>query len=406
MLTISKNERGGNLKNKPSKKGFTLIELLAVIVILAIIALIAIPQVIKILNKSRISSAEDSVYGIVKSGESYVTEFMLKNKGELANVDLEFSCDNTGCNLTNELEGYELTGLESLNFKGTKPTSGKVGITKEGKITATNIVINGFTCNYPNEDGKVSCEEGNGTDNNKERLEKRTYVSGEAITNFAGYKWHVIGDYNGYLTLLMDAGQIEDMSHCGMSNDSSNNCTYNGEYYVYSWDKSLIRNYLNNELKNVLKEKISNEIVPVSICIDQSRGDGVKTYGGYLKEEIENINGASCNKGYIEDYVRLITYSEYWNLSTAFSGTSASYPNVSGITRLSSNSDYANWLYCSSGKCGASNIYSGAWWTMTSLPSKTYFHVMSLFYITNGGTFGYEYGERVYGVRPVITIKK
>ena len=45
----------------------------------AIIALIAVPQVIKILNKARLSSAEDSTYGIVKSVENYITEFMLKN---------------------------------------------------------------------------------------------------------------------------------------------------------------------------------------------------------------------------------------------------------------------------------------------------------------------------------------
>ena len=142
-------------------KGFTLIELLAVIVILAIIALIAVPQVIKILNKSRLSSAEDSVYGIVKSGETYVADFMLKNKGELASIDLEFDCDSEGCNLTTELEGYELTGLESLNFKGTKPESGKVVVKSDGKVIATDIVINGFTCNYSNEDGKVSCKGSN-----------------------------------------------------------------------------------------------------------------------------------------------------------------------------------------------------------------------------------------------------
>ena len=78
MLTISKNGGGDNLTNKPSKKGFTLIELLAVIVILAIIALITVPQVIKILNKSRISAAEDTTSGIVKSAENYVVDFMLK----------------------------------------------------------------------------------------------------------------------------------------------------------------------------------------------------------------------------------------------------------------------------------------------------------------------------------------
>lgn len=403
---------GGNLKNKPTKKGFTLIELLAVIVILAIIALIAIPQVIKILNKSRISSAEDSVYGIVSSAENYITEFMLKNNGELPNEEIVFNCTKTGCILDKtNLTNYKLDGLEELDFKGTKPTSGKVGITKEGKITATNIVINGFFCNYPNEDGKVSCEEGNEIDNNKERLEKRTYVSGEAITNFAGYNWHIISDDGSNVTLLMDANQLgnnSDMKHCTNDTDASTDCGVDstGTYYVYSWDKSLIRSYLNNELKNTLEEKISNEIVPVSICIDQSRGDGIATYGGYLKEEIENINEASCNNGYETDYVRLITYSEYWNLSPSYSGTSARYPNVSGITRLSSNSDYANWLYCSSGKCGASNIYSGAWWTMTSLYHNTYFHVMSLYYINYSGGLSYEYGERVYGVRPVITIRK
>ena len=59
-------------------KGFMLIELLSVIVILAVIALIAIPQVIKILNKARISAAEDTTSGIVKSAENYVVDFMLK----------------------------------------------------------------------------------------------------------------------------------------------------------------------------------------------------------------------------------------------------------------------------------------------------------------------------------------
>ena len=164
MIKIIKNDillnRIGVVRNEKNK-GFTLIELLAVIVILAIIALIAVPQVIKILNKSRLSSAEDSVYGIVKSGETYVADFMLKNKGELASTDLEFDCDSEGCKLTSELEGYELTGLESLNFKGTKPESGKVVVKSDGKVIATDIVINGFTCNYPNEDGKVSCKGSN-----------------------------------------------------------------------------------------------------------------------------------------------------------------------------------------------------------------------------------------------------
>ena len=106
MLTIYKNASKKLIKTL--KKGFTLIELLAVIVILAVIALIAVPQVIKILNKARLSSAEDSVYGIVKSVDNYVTSFMLKNDGSFPDEDLEFSCGKEGCNLDNSLEGYNL----------------------------------------------------------------------------------------------------------------------------------------------------------------------------------------------------------------------------------------------------------------------------------------------------------
>ena len=138
-----------------NEKGFTLIELLAVIVILAVIALIAVPQILNILNKSRISAAEDTTYGIVKAGESYVTSFMLTNNGDMPSEDLEFSCSKeNGCTLTTTLTGYDTTNLTSLDFKGTKPTEGTVTISDNGKkVSATNLVINGFTCNY--EDGKA-----------------------------------------------------------------------------------------------------------------------------------------------------------------------------------------------------------------------------------------------------------
>ena len=396
MLTISKNGGGGNLKNKPSKKGFTLIELLAVIVILAIIALIAVPQVIKILNKSRISSAEDSVYGIVSSAENYITEFMLKNNGELPNEEIVFNCTKTGCILDKtNLTNYKLDGLEELDFKGTNPTSGKVTINNVGqKISVSNVKINSYNCYYPDSKGKANC-------NNIEPIENKKYNSGEAL-ELAGYKWHVISDYNGYLTLLMDANQLGNnsyMSHCGNSNNSSNNCTYNGTYYVYSWDKSLIRSYLNNELKNTLEEKISNEIVPASICIDQSRGDGIATYGGYLKEEIENINGASCNNGYIEDYVRLISASEYFNLSPYYNGTDVRYPNILGITRIVSDSD---WLYCDTGKCSR----NGYWWTMASYYDIYSYLVMCAESVSSDGALYNHYGQGPFAVRPVITIKK
>ena len=713
-------------------KGFTLIELLAVIVILAIIALIAVPQVLKILNKARLSSAEDSTYGIVKSAENYITEFMLKNNGELPNQDLTFSCGNEGCSLNekDKLSSYNLTDLEKLDYKGTEATGGLVKVNKNGNIEVNKVTINGFKCNYPvdekakcytsdsleintislmpslnsikvvldisgnaskyeysidnvnyyegtdntytfdnleadqeytiyvrvsnaneksestktgrtsklsepkitvdkkdiwtqsktvtikypsgenlvysykikSSDGKtilvdetivteeatnievtencivtatvtlgsssqpksnevtkidrtapisstftethtinsitltatgIDSESGiygyqfsidNGTtwlpsepqknntytfndigvgnytlkvrainntysENGINELNTKTsetqvlnaytlsydlnggtgnianqvslentdltitnieptkenesfigwstnssateseyekgstinltgnvtlyavwksnkYASGDAL-ELGGYKWHVIGDDGSNVTLLMDGGQIKDMKHCTNDTDSSTDCGVDstGNYYVYSWDKSLINSYLKETLYQELKNKITNEIVPISVCIDPSRGYGSATYGGYLKTEIEKISGASCNS-YETDYVRLITNSEYWNLSPYYSKKDSNYPNVSGITRLSTDSDYASWLYCISNKCGASNNYLGRWWTMASYSDSTSLYVRYAHAVYAVGALNSNAGMIEYGVRPVITIKK
>ena len=135
--------------NKKRKKGFTLIELLAVIVILAIIALIAIPNIIKILNKTRLSAAIDSAYGILSSAETYVANQMLLNKD--SNIsDLTFEAnDGKVCVSENDC----------LSFKGTKPSSGYVYILNNGSnFVLENLVINGFTCNKPIFEDKVTCE--------------------------------------------------------------------------------------------------------------------------------------------------------------------------------------------------------------------------------------------------------
>ena len=137
------------------RKGFTLIELLAVIVILAIIALIAIPSIIKILNKTRLSAAIDSAYGILSAAETYVANQILLNKD--SNIsDLTFEAyDGKVCVSQNDC----------LSFKGTKPSSGYVYILNNGSnFVLENLVINGFTCNKPIFEDKVTCEKTKSTE--------------------------------------------------------------------------------------------------------------------------------------------------------------------------------------------------------------------------------------------------
>ncbi len=145
------------MSNNNKKRGFTLIELLAVIVILAVIALIAVPQILNILNRARKSAAEDTTSGIAKSAENYVTSFMLKNNGGFPDADIAFKCSDDGCILKNNLDdSYNTDNLTTLDFKGTKPTSGSITISENGKkVTAYGLIINNFVCNYG--DGISSC---------------------------------------------------------------------------------------------------------------------------------------------------------------------------------------------------------------------------------------------------------
>ena len=136
---------------KMNKKGFTLIELLAVIVILAIIALIAVPQVIKILNSARQSAAEDSAYGIIKAAESYVATYMMENQGDWISEDVDFACTADGC------KGTVNTKEVTLDFKGTKPSTGTISLNSNGEASIKDkLVINGFNCT--SSAGKVTCE--------------------------------------------------------------------------------------------------------------------------------------------------------------------------------------------------------------------------------------------------------
>ena len=235
----------------------------------------------------------------------------------------------------------------------------------------------------------------------------RTYTTGDYVV-LGGYKWHVIGDTGTQVTLLMDANQLGDnsnMAHCTDDTDASTDCGVDstGQYYVYSWDKSLIRTYLNGEFLTNLESKIGNEIVSTSICADPSRGDNGTTYGGYLMSELNALGKTSNCSKQVSDKVRLITYSEYYNMSPYYTNTDSNYPNVGNITRISTASDYASWLYCRSNTCGNSNGY---WWTMGSYSNANAHHVRYARYVYSGGSLYSSFGERVNGVRPVVTIVK
>ena len=170
----------------------------------------------------------------------------------------------------------------------------------------------------------------------------------------------------------------------------------------YNWGRSSIREYLNKDFLINFEKNISNKIISVEICDYQPKGQNI--YGGYLMSELDAIGKASNCSNQVNDKVRLITYSEYYNMSPFFGNEDSKYPNVENITKATGN--YISWLYCNSNNCGYSNgSFSGYWWIMTSFGDSRY--VSSVFVVSSRGGFSSsDFDTNIFGVRPVITIVK
>ena len=181
----------------------------------------------------------------------------------------------------------------------------------------------------------------------------------------------------------MNANQLgnnSEMNHCTADTDESTDCgvyeyVSSGKtnyHALYSWDKSLIRTYLNNTLLLNLQLNIANSIVEVPICSDPSRTDGAATYGGYFTTE------------------------------------NSIYPNTENITKISSDSNYTTWLSCRSDLCGDKN--HGYWWTMNSFTRKYMSTDATYAYLIGSSeaieSLNYVYSDYRFAVRPVITLIK
>ena len=361
---------------------------MGVIVLLGILATVAFPPLLNQLNKSKekLSGATLKVLGT--AAEQYIDDH---------SSSYPIKDGKTYCISLETLVNYNYLKSPIMDASTGEEISEKDNYIKF-KINKFNDYDYELTTNCSEDSSIVS----------KDTLPNKTYTTGDAVT-LGGYKWHVIGDTGTQVTLLMDANQLGDnsnMGHCTNDTDASTNCGVDttGTYYVYSWGKSLIRTYLNGEFLINLESKISNKILSTPICADPSRGDGVITYGGYLLSELNVLGKTQECTSQVSDKVRLISYSEYYNMSPYYTSTDSNYPNVGNITKISTTSDYESWLYCSSNACGTGS--NGLWWTMGAYYNNTTDYVRLGRIINNDGKLFDYYTHHLFGVRPVITVAK
>ncbi len=160
------------------RKGFTLIELLAVIVILAVIALIATPIILGIIDSSKKESFKAGAYGIAESAKNVFVK-MLYSKEDPKNITFTYEDGEE----TSTPNGYV------LNYTGAKPTSGRVSLNTDGKVSLALY------------DGKWCAKKGfSATDITLEELPEEecslTIISGESIIDIVKSNALTSGDYS------------------------------------------------------------------------------------------------------------------------------------------------------------------------------------------------------------------
>ncbi len=221
-MIIVKVESSGYMK----KKGFTLIELLAVIVILAIIALIATPIVMNVIENSRKGAAERSAENLEHSAEIYY--YNKKLDGGFPGIT--FTCKNGSCSSNDE----------TLEISGKAPEAGTVIINKDGTITLSSIVINGYNCYKENE--SYTCDKITKTTEKTENGMLTIDSKGAELSNYKIYGNSAKVGLNLYQNMTFTDGYI--LSTDGTPSENANYKV--SDYLEVTPNETYISQMMNN----------------------------------------------------------------------------------------------------------------------------------------------------------------
>ena len=327
------------------KKGFTLIELLAVIVLLAIIMVISVSKIIDVIEKSERKAYEDSVNLMVHQAQmQYETNEITGEENK--KIPEEGIVYIFGINDKKETYQTNIEEVGELKFKGDKPSSGTITLTKDKKVVVQNLVSK----------NKKWCAKKD--ENTKNVTVGKATELGCAIEE---EKEEIV---------------VKDKKACELEEETKDGKTY---YYVdsesdlYELSKEVnsgtnfegkivkLRNNLNMEnVKNTCGEK---EFNPIGTSTNQFKG----TFEGSAK----TISNLTINKpdmswvglfGYIENStIKGLNVSNFSIKGNEGNGPVVGFAKSSNIMEIIANDIKVSGKWTSGGVVGAlsnSNIYS------------------------------------------------
>lgn len=326
-------------------KGFTLIELLAVIVILAVIATIATPIITSIIESSKKSSIESSARNIMRTSLTYyVTELQEDNVPTI--VDLE---------------------SDKLEYSGTQATKGYIKYDEEG-LASGKMYINGYCIDIA-KNGKLTSEK-------KEENECDTEI--KVVSGVAYY-------FNP-----------ETNTSCTLEEKNANTSKNTGCLKWYSFlddDSTTVRLILdhNTTAQTTYSTNNASEDTKLSGQLQED----IKTWHSDVKSKTRII---SANE------IAEITGNKTWTASGTpyyfHTGTATKYKGAIGTNKYAWLFDYTT--ECDEVGCNYVDDSTQGYWTSTSGTGNNFWAIRKSGVLT---TAAYHEGL-MYGIRPVITIKK
>ena len=254
-------------------------------------------------------------YGNISFDISYKNHHICKTK--LGDVLVSNKCPNKELKLemvkNNDTISF-ISNYENLSYKISK----KDDFYGEWiKSKDKNIVISSYSTGdnyiwFKDDDGilsdvytfNVDCLNVSG-----EEYDKNTFYCLGSKVKLDNKEWLVLESKSNQTTLMLADSLFDRYAMC--DKDISNFCYYTKDMSSpYTWETSIVNNYLNNTFINELSDDTKESLVERKICNDYGdSGCNNSGCGGYLEEDI-NRKGYPCEK-YVTSKIRIITYEEY-----------------------------------------------------------------------------------------------
>ena len=359
-------------------KGFTLVELLAVIAILALLVIIALPNVLKMFNQAKKDTFLTESKNIYKEiSKKYISETMKGNKINIISntnnkLDLESNNLKYNVKLNNDgsIKEFEVSnGIYCLSGKFNNLSELTTDKITEGKCEGTSPK------NFSTDDWEIiidTIREGN-----------------DGVYNVGDTKEIDLGSYGKHTLRIANKSTP---SECSNTNFSQSACGFVLEFAdvitthnmndtatnVGGWSASSMYTFVNNDIYNVIPDKIKNAIIDTTV---------VSGHGSTSGEE----NFTSTDKLYLltpgEIYSDWSTYQYANDTAKDLTRTLDYYTNIGVTTNYS-------------GAIKKNGTSPARWWLRASGSRAN----RNFFGVSSNGRYNTDYATYTYGVAPAFRL--